>query len=148
MATTAFSHLGICVSDLERSVAFYCDGLGFERAEAHEVGAEFGALMELDGLRLRSQFLRGPGGVALELLAFASPAPTGDGRRRPLNALGLTHLSVRVDDVDAVAARLVALGGAVVDGTRTTIPTGGRPLDFVYLTDPDGVRIELMDLGR
>jgi catechol 2,3-dioxygenase-like lactoylglutathione lyase family enzyme len=27
------SHLGLCVSELERSLRFYCDGLGFEPAE-------------------------------------------------------------------------------------------------------------------
>lgn len=146
MASVVFSHLGICVRDLERSVRFYAEGLGFEPAESHRVGPEFAALMGVEGLDLRSQFLRGHG-LAIELLGFESPPATGDGRPRPLNRTGLTHLSVRVDDVDAVAARLVALGGAVLDGTRTRLATGGRPLDFLYCTDPDGVRVELMDLG-
>jgi len=48
MATT-FSHFGICVSDLERSLRFYCEALGFASAESHTVGEEFGPLMELDG---------------------------------------------------------------------------------------------------
>jgi glyoxylase I family protein len=34
--TTTFSHFGLCVSDLERSLRFYCDGLGFERAITYE----------------------------------------------------------------------------------------------------------------
>jgi lactoylglutathione lyase len=63
-----------------------------------------------------------------------------------MNELGLTHLSIRVDDVSAVAATLEALGGTVVSGTRTTFDLPGAPLDFVYCTDPDGVRIELMQL--
>ena len=29
-----FSHFGICVSDLETSLRFYCDALGFEKAES------------------------------------------------------------------------------------------------------------------
>jgi catechol 2,3-dioxygenase-like lactoylglutathione lyase family enzyme len=29
--STSLSHLGLCVSDLERSLRFHCDGLGFER---------------------------------------------------------------------------------------------------------------------
>ena len=53
--THSFSHLGICVSDLERSVRFYCEGLGFEPV-AIPPGrrAEFAALMEVRG---------GPAGV-------------------------------------------------------------------------------------
>jgi lactoylglutathione lyase len=82
----------------------------------------------------------------VELLGFTEPGTTGEGGRRPMNQLGLTHFSLRVDDVEAVAAAIVALGGSVVDGTRTTFDLGGATLDFVYCTDPDGVRIELMHL--
>jgi len=114
-------------------------------AESHTVGDEFGRLMELDGVVLRSQFIRRDG-LAIELLAFASPAPMGGADRRPMNQLGLTHLSMRVDDVDAVAAVIENLGGTVVSSTRTTFDLGETTLDFVYCTDPDGVRIELMHL--
>ena len=144
MATT-FSHLGICVSDLERSMRFYCEGLGFVAAESHTVGQEFGPLMELDAVALHSQFVRRDA-LSIELLSFSSPHPVGEGVRRPMNQLGLTHLSIRVDDVAAVAATLEALGGTVVTDTRTTFDLPGASLDFVYCTDPDGVRIELMPL--
>ena len=52
-----------------------------------------------------------------------------------------------VYDVDGVAATIAALGGTVVPATRTTFALPGTRLDFLYCTDPDGVRIELMDLG-
>jgi len=141
----SISHVGICVSDLERSVRFYCEGLGFEEVATHQVGEEFSALMELDGVKLESRMLSRDG-VTIELLGYESPGPTGDGRRRPMNLLGLTHLSVRVDDVEGTAATIDALGGTVVPSTRTAIDLPGARLDFLYCTDPDGVRIELMDL--
>ena len=31
------SHVGICVSDMERSIRFYRDGLGFEVAEGYDL---------------------------------------------------------------------------------------------------------------
>jgi lactoylglutathione lyase len=142
----AFSHFGICVSDLERSLAFYCGALGFEKAESHEIGPEFARLMDLPDVAVTSQFIR-KGPTAIELLAFREPSPFGSRERREVNRLGLTHLSFRVRDVAATTARIVALGGAVVESTRTTIDFGGTPLEFVYCTDPDGVRVELMDLG-
>ena len=141
-----FSHFGICVSDLERSLRFYCEGLGFERAEMHEIGSEFARLMDLADVSVTSQFIR-RGPTAIELLAFREPAPFGPRQRRPVHQLGLTHLSFRVRDVGAVAARLVELGGAVVEPSRTRIDLGEVALEFVYCTDPDGVRVELMDLG-
>ncbi|HET6953784.1 MAG TPA: VOC family protein [Acidimicrobiales bacterium] len=139
------SHVGICVADLDRALRFYRDGLGFEPTESYEVGPEFGRLMEIDGVVLRSQFLRRDG-VTVELLHFEAPGWSGGGERRPVNRLGLTHLSVRVADVGAAAARVVQAGGMVVDGTRTTFGEGADVLDFVYCTDPDGTRIELMRL--
>ena len=145
MATT-FSHFGICVTDLDRSVRFYCEGLGFVLAEQHQIGAEFAALMELDDVQLRSQFIRRDE-IAIELLDFEQPPVVGEPVRRAINRLGLTHLSFRVDDLPGTSARIEALGGAVLPATRTTFDLGGTALDFVYCTDPDGVRIELMDLG-
>jgi catechol 2,3-dioxygenase-like lactoylglutathione lyase family enzyme len=141
-----FSHFGICVSDVERSLRFYCDGLGFEKAESHPIGSEFAALMDLPDVAVTSQFIR-RGQTAIELLAFTVPEPVGSRERRPVHQVGLTHLSFRVRDLPGVAARLVELGGAIVDSSRTTIDLGGTALEFVYCTDPDGVRVELMDLG-
>ncbi len=141
-----FSHFGICVSDLGRSVRFYCDALGFEKAESHAIGSEFARLMDLPDVAVTSQFIR-RGPTAIELLAFDEPAPFGARERRAVNQLGLTHLSFRVRDVAGTVARIVELGGGVVDSSRTTIDLGGTALEFVYCTDPDGVRVELMDLG-
>jgi catechol 2,3-dioxygenase-like lactoylglutathione lyase family enzyme len=142
-----FSHVGICVSDLERSLRFYCEGLGFELVESYTVGTEFGGLMEVKGdVVLQSRFITRDG-MRLELLRFDAPGSQGAASRRPMNQLGLTHLSVRVVDVDAIAAVIRELGGSVLDHTRTKIdnPDGSKS-DFVYCTDPDGVRIELMNL--
>ena len=113
---------------------------------SHDVGQEFAALMEVDAVRLRSRMIARDG-VTIELLGFDAPGVTGDGSRRPMNMLGLTHLSLRVGDVEGTAATIEALGGTVVRETRTTFAFGDSTLDFVYCTDPDGVRIELMDLG-
>ncbi len=143
--TLSFSHLGICVSDLDASLRFYCEGLGFELVASHQVGAEFAGLMEVDGVQVESRMLSRDG-VTVELLGYVSPGVTGDGTRRPMNQLGLTHLSLRVDDVDGLAATIEALGGTVLADTRTTFDLTGARLDFLYCTDPDGVRIELMDL--
>ena len=138
----ALSHLGICVTDLEIATRFYVDGLGFDQAERHEVGDAFAGLMELDAVTLTSQFLRRDQ-VAIELLCFEKPLASIEARR-PIPTAGLTHLSFRVDDLDEELDRLVGLGGTVIEGTRTELADGA--LRFIYLTDPDGTRIELMEL--
>lgn len=138
MSGFAYSHLGICVSDLDRSLRFYCDGLGFEKAESYPIGSEFGAALEVPGdLQLTSQFIRRDG-LAIELLFYASPGAIGEPSSHR-NQLGITHLSFIVDDVDASAAVLVAAGGTVLDDTRTDLG-----IQILFLADPDGTRIELM----
>jgi catechol 2,3-dioxygenase-like lactoylglutathione lyase family enzyme len=136
------SHLGICVSDLDASLRFYCDGLGFTPAGAFELSStELEGLdgsLEVDGpATLTSQFVT-LGDLKIELLAFRSPPPHGQ-PSMARNQRGLTHLSFLVDDVDAASQRLTRFGGTVVDGTRS------KPgIDIVFLADPDGVRVELM----
>ena len=145
LAPARVSHVGVCVADPDRALRFWRDGLGFVPTHSFEVGAEFGGLMELDGVALRSQFLRRDG-VTIELLHFTAPPAEGGGARRPVNRLGFTHLSVRVADVDAAAARVTQTGGTVLHHTRTTLGEGDGLMDFVYCTDPDGTRVELMRL--
>jgi predicted enzyme related to lactoylglutathione lyase len=54
-----------------------------------------------------------------------------------------------VADVGAAAARVAQAGGVVLEETRTTFGEGEGLTDYVYCTDPDGTRVELMRLpGR
>jgi len=140
------SHVGVCVSDLERSLRFYCEGLGFARAATYQVGKEFSAALEVRGdAQLVSQFVERDG-VSLELLHYAQPGVEGAPSSRR-NQLGFTHLSLAVDDVDRVARHLVACGGKLLPATRTTIRhPDGRCDEFVFVADPDGLRVELMKL--
>ena len=146
MTIHGVSHLGLCVSDLARSQRFYCEGLGFQEVSRLEFSGEPSAtLLELPGVEFTAVYLRRDG-LLLELLHYAAPAATGGRAPRAMNALGLTHLSMRVASADAVAARLVALGGRVLDHTRIANPgLGARAL---FVLDPDGTRIELFESER
>ena len=76
--TLSFSHLGICVSDLDRSVRFYGAGLGFEAVATHRVGTEFATLMEVEEVELESRMLRRDG-VTIELSPIVTPGHSGSG---------------------------------------------------------------------
>jgi catechol 2,3-dioxygenase-like lactoylglutathione lyase family enzyme len=136
------SHLGVCVSDLDASLRFYCDGLGFTPAGTFELSSSelegLDGSLEVDGpATLTSQFIT-LGDIKIELLAFRDPPPHGH-PSMARNQRGLTHLSFLVDDVDVASQHLTRFGGTVVDGTRS------KPgIDIVFLADPDGVRVELM----
>src|SRR3954451_13827684 len=137
---TTFSHIGLCVRNLERSLLFYCDGLGFERAESYPIDDSFAASLEVGGvIALTSQMIR-RGDVTIELLGWELPEPAGT-PSTSRQQLGFTHLSFYVDDVQSTAERLVRLGREMLPNTRLTIPSA---IDLVFVAAPDGSRVELM----
>jgi len=135
------THIGICVTDLERSLRFYRDLLGFQHE--HELAVEgepTDTLLRLRGVRLRAVYLQRDG-VRIELLHYGSP-PAPAPRSRPMNEPGLTHLSFRVADMDATLAALRAAGERVLDETVIRFPEVGSAACFIV--DPDQQLIELV----
>jgi catechol 2,3-dioxygenase-like lactoylglutathione lyase family enzyme len=135
------THVGISVSDLERSLRFYRDALGFEREhELHVAGEPVDTLLRLHGADLHAVYLMRDG-VRIELLHFASP-PAPPPRTRAMHEHGLTHLSFRVTDLEATLAALRAAGERVLEETIIRFPEFGSAACFI--TDPDGQLIELV----
>ncbi len=135
-------HTGICVRDLERSIRFYRDGLGFEEAGGLEVrGEPTATLVEIPGLELRAVYLDRDG-VRIELLHYPNPGTVGGAERRPMNQPGLTHFAFRVENLDDAIAKLVPLGATVLEHTR--VHEEKFDAHIIYLTDPDGTRLELV----
>lgn len=140
--TYSVSHIGMCVSDLERSLRFYCDGLGFERGDGVDIDSRFADALEVPGaVEVRSQFVRTPG-LSIELLGYSTPGVHGS-PSTARNQLGITHLSFVVPDVETASETLVRCGGTLLEGTRTK----ALGVDLVFVADPDGVRVELMAFG-
>ena len=135
------THVGICVSDLARSERFYRELLGF--VPEHELDVEgepTDTLLRLRGTKLKAVYLARDG-VRIELLYFASPAAPPR-RERAMNEHGLTHLSFRVADLEAVLAGLRTAGERVLDDTVLRFPEFGSAACFIV--DPDGQLIELV----
>ena len=145
MPLQSWSHVGVCCSDLERSTRFYVDVLGFRQLFTVELGSEVAATMEVDGRFLSRMLARDE--QRLELLQWVEPKPVTGGTRQPMTRPGLTHLAFRVDTVDELWEVAARAGGVAHPETLSRLPgagDGGRDAEMVYLTDPDGTRIELM----
>ena len=143
MQVQRLSHIGICVTDLEASVAFYCNALGFSELSRLEVsGPESEQLLELKDVALRAVYLERDG-TRIELLRFDSPGETGGPGPRPVNQTGLTHLSFRVASLDDTIASVESRGGRVLEGTRIENPL--YDTSAIFVSDPDGLRIELLE---
>ena len=137
-------HFGICVRDLDRSIRFYRDGLGFvEKGKLHIEDAPTSQMMGIPDLVLEAVYLERDG-VRIELLAYPRTGTVGPATARPMNQPGLTHFAVRVDDRDAMIGKLTALGGAVIPTSRIENPDFQARI--CYVTDPDGTRLELVQV--
>lgn len=142
MSVQRLSHIGICVSDLERSVHFYRDVLDFEEVSRLQLqGPEPERLLGLAGGKLQAVYLQRDG-ARIELIHYPDAGCEQGDTPRPMNRLGLTHLSIRVTDLDAMLVAIEQAGGTTLTGTRIDNPAWHSKAVFVL--DPDGLRIELL----
>jgi catechol 2,3-dioxygenase-like lactoylglutathione lyase family enzyme len=136
------THVGICVSDLDRSLRFYRDVLGCTEVGRLELSGEPTATLNgWPDVHLRAIYLERDG-WRLELMEFPVPGWVGPQAPRPMNQVGLTHLSFRVADLDAVCAQIQAAGGGLLPDTRLELPRTATRVIMAF--DPDGLRLELI----
>ena len=117
-------NIGICASDLARSIAFY-ETLGFSEAYRNDRGVMLAA-----------------GTVQLFLFATRRSDPPLVGRELGLfgNPPGIDHISFAVSDVDALYSKL-RKAGVVFEGPPADQSWGAR---MVGLKDPDGNNLYLL----
>jgi lactoylglutathione lyase len=136
---SAFNHVGQCVADLDRSKRFYCELLGFTlEREINPPDESSAKLMSLEPPMDMTAAYLVRDGLVLELLHYAAPGQTQPFRPRTMNEPGLTHLSLSVDDVDAVCAQVAEYGGEVVESSNIGAA--------VFVRDPDGQYLELLPM--
>lgn len=141
-------HTGLTVSDLDRALRFWRDGLGMEVVMQQEKqGGYLEEIVVEPGAHVRMAHLAFPGGGhVIELFQYLEPR-RHTVQTRPAD-VGFKHVCVTCDDIDALCNRMVAHGGRpftppiVVD---TGANAGGRCL---YMHDPDGHVLELFQPPR
>ncbi|GGF38230.1 methylmalonyl-CoA epimerase [Williamsia phyllosphaerae] len=135
---TAIDHVGIAVSDLEATKAWYADNLGFVCLH-EETNTDQGVIEAMVG-PADAQIT---GSAQIQLLAPLDDSSTIAkflDRKGP----GLQQLAVRVVDVDEVVRRLTA------NGVRVLYPearrgTADSRINFVHPKDAGGVLLELVE---
>ena len=141
-------HVGVTVSDLDRSIAFYRDILGLTfQGEILMEGPETDALFGRTGCRARVAYLNGSDHIMappVELICFVDQAC----RRDPADLMktSISEICFRVRDLDAVYAHLIEKG---VDCLSAPQPFDFTASGFgrskaIYFRDPDGIILELM----
>ena len=144
-------HINIVVADLERSVKFYTEVLGFRKThDVYMEGEWIEAIIGLRGVKGLVAFVEAPGGgPRIELLEYRAPAGVALPENSKANTRGLRHIAFRVDDIAAMAARLRA-AGVTLFSDPVKVPAGvvkfaAGDKSLLYFLDPDGVILELAE---
>lgn len=136
-------HVGITVADLERSIHFYRDVLGFALIRRRSSDADYlGQQTGFPGVRLEAaSFQPALGGPSFELVQYMTDA--GEAHAPATNCAGTSHLCFQIADI------LELYQSLLVQGVRFKTPPvkitagpneGGL---VVYFFDPDGCILEL-----
>jgi catechol 2,3-dioxygenase-like lactoylglutathione lyase family enzyme len=140
LRTPGMHHMGLTVSDLDRSVAFY-GRFGYHVVERiAEEGADVELGTGVPGAELDVAMLEGPGTSRLELIQYVAPA--GSPAAVPNNGIGAAHVCIEVEDVDEAYEDLRGQG---VEFFSEPI-THESGIRWVYCKDPDGVTAELLQV--
>lgn len=140
-------HVGVIVSDIERSVRFYgalFDAGPIQRVEFRGKGAEpVAAMVGRPGLELDVVFFQIPyTNTIIELVKYYH-LPGQATVTYPPEAIGGLHLAFFVEDLDAALERLRRIGATVMTPVNLIFGayTGGRA---VYFRGPDNELLQLM----
>ncbi|MDE1994767.1 MAG: VOC family protein [Rhizobiaceae bacterium] len=124
----AIGHIAVSVKDIERSLDFYVNKLGF--AEMFR--------LERDN-RLWIVYLRITDTQYIELF----PDAVGDSAP-PFANVGYNHLCLEVDNIDEAIAELTGKGVVLTAEKKLGVDHNYQ----AWIADPEGNRIELMQLGE
>ena len=134
-------HTGIVVEDLEISMRFYRDWLGFEVSkQAEESGTFIDAILGLEAVTVTTVKMTAPDGQLIELLKFHTHPKQH--RSRSVCDIGIAHIAFTVSDVDCEYERL----------SRNGIPFFSRPqtssdgfAKVAFCKAPEGTFVELVE---
>jgi catechol 2,3-dioxygenase-like lactoylglutathione lyase family enzyme len=135
----------LTVSDMKRSLAFYCDVLGFTVAAELPPAAErerwdryHEQVCRIPGARINVVYLEAPDGrTHLELIEYEQPKSASP-PRRSIHEPGVTIVALDVGDSAAAVARLRESGAEVLSDPVSYTSDEGVSTNTTYFYDPDG----------
>lgn len=138
-------NLGIVVSDLEKSLKFYNEAVGFQITGEFTVGVDItrdSGLTEGSEILIKKLALgKGPGATTIKLMQPGKPAQKPD-QKYITSSLGFSYLTIRVTSTKAALARLKKSGVKVLAKGPAILP--GNKVALTVVKDPDGNFVELV----
>jgi catechol 2,3-dioxygenase-like lactoylglutathione lyase family enzyme len=145
MAVVGAHHTSYTVSDLDRTLPFYRDLLGFEVVHARPeiILGYWRAVVGFPDAVARDAMLRIPGTThMLELIEYKNPR--GVAQNVTPNNPGSSHVCYLVDDLQVMYTRLKEAGVQFISTGPIYLDQGPNKGGWsLYMKDPDGIVIEL-----
>ena len=138
--------IGVVVSDLERSLDFYTNVIGFKKVGGFEVDEDFATRSALTGgppikvttLKLDDE----PEATQWKLISFGKDAPDPLPRHIQ-DIVGMRFITINVNDLSPVLKRIKKHKVELLGETPIPLGSSGEK-HFVLVSDPDGILIELI----
>ena len=142
MKIRRIDHIGVVVNDLPAAKAFFLN-LGLEaQGEGEMEGALLDNVTALDGARTTIVWLQAPDGqTAIELIKFHAPLDENGVQPQFANTLGIGHIALAVEDIDAIVAKLKARGVEFFSEVQNYQDI----YKLCYVHGPEGIILELAE---
>ncbi|HIM80377.1 MAG TPA: VOC family protein [Dehalococcoidia bacterium] len=145
MDAIGMSHIAICVRDMDKSLGFYRDILGmevtFDGPTDPTEGGRPHNYKHARKTRRRVSLSSGEGVPIPSLTLTSHPGEEPDGNPILLDQVGITHFSITVADVNALAEELISKGVEPAGPKESFINAEGK-FRYIYVRDPDGILIQ------
>lgn len=137
-------HIGITVSDLDASIAFWRDVMEFEVGEKrHRSGPALASITGVPGAEIDTVFITGQDHT-IELLQFVNPGTAVPSKLRTCDP-GFLHLSFKVNNMEQLLESAEAAGFHRLGPVQLIQRDGAGPTKVVYARNQDGLVIEFME---
>ena len=137
----SFRHVGITITDVEESLLFYRDTLGFEVVRImNESGEHIDNFSNLQGVDVKTIKLKDKNNNMIELLKYYSHPENAN--RDEITRIGCSHIALTVEDLDSLLNKIKTLGYTANCEPQFS-PDGKVKLTFCR--GPDGVLIEMVE---
>ena len=131
-------HVGIAVSDVEKSVEFYQSVTALKRIDHDNIAGYLPEPCE------KSAVLKGPNGY-LQLMQFAGPTDLSE---VPVAGPGVTHLCLQSPAEDALFNNFINNGAKPVSKGDQPIDLNGQGVRYGYARDADNIMFEIEQLDQ
>ena len=142
MIKATIRHTGIVVNNLQKSLDFWCNDLGFQVIrKMDESGTQIDSILGLKGTKLTTAKLGDKNGNQIELLKFHSHQNDSSWKGGVFTT-GLTHIALNVNNLSELHVHLCNLGYKF--NVEPQVSVDGL-VKVTYMHGPEGLLLELVE---